>query len=51
MALECKVDRTGSGSCPLAGDFGNDCPEPPGSATRILIDETGLKEMGCEYGR
>jgi hypothetical protein len=31
------VDITGSGSCPLAGGFGNDCPEPPDSATRILI--------------
>jgi len=36
-ALGWKVDRTGSGSCPLAGGFGDDCPEPPDSATRILI--------------
>ena len=50
-ALGWKVDRTGSGSCPLAGGFGNDCPEPPGSATRILTNKTDLKEMGCESGR
>ena len=46
-----KVDRTGSGSCPLAGGFGNDCPEPPDFATRILINKTDLKEMVCESVR
>ena len=45
------MDRTGSRSCPLAGGFGNDCPEHPDSATRILINKTDLKEMVCESGR
>jgi hypothetical protein len=44
-------DRTGSGSCPLAVGFGNDRPEPPDSATRILVNKTDLQEMVCESGR
>jgi hypothetical protein len=35
----------------LAGGFGNDCPEPPDSVTRILNNEIDLKEMVCESGR
>jgi hypothetical protein len=41
-----EVDRTGSGSCPVA-DFGISGVEPWGSATTVL----DLMEIGCEDGR
>ena len=44
------MDGTGSGSCAVAG-FGISGVEPSGSATRELISEMDLREIGCEDGR
>ena len=44
------MDRTGSGSCPMAG-FGTISVDPLCSVARELISEMDLMEIGCEDGR
>ena len=44
------MDRTGSGSCPMAG-FGTKGVETLCAAARGLVGEMGLMETGCEDGR
>ena len=44
------MDRTGSGSCAMAG-FGTSGVEPLCSAAKESVGEMDLTETGCENGR